>query len=630
MPVVTERHEAQRKVSQGLTILRGIGIVRINTELLSLDQTLHDAARSICENLATELDAIAVRLWLHNPTFYELNLLGQHCADGFEQPFSVESNCLPLRTSIAGMALLERSVIRRQGAIGSLLNLDGTNEPGREQLNALPCALLCIPICPMRKGGREPIGTLNLFLPCGSEDEARTLAGTDDELVFVASLVAATLARADELGRAQTLVELNRIASKLVAPNSDRSFSQRKQTYFENLLKTILAALNANAMSIFTANETVDTIRCCATTGIVGEPNLDKVVYHAGEGITHLVFESGKSINSQNVRSLDGYRGRYAETRRIPPTTKRDPFLAVPLSGESHSTGVIRVLERRCHVNPELLQNFSPYDVAMLDAVAQQVSPVLRLLALHEARDLYVMRMAHQVMQPLAGMIAYTSNMLDGDYGFMGAVLEQKVRFVRAMARASARVVRSSEWVTELKDFRFLGSHPRSRLPLAQYLVERVIDMQPIRREEGIKVHLVDDVQVDRLGDFLVDDLYFEQVVQNVLHNAVKYSYPQTTVEVRASRLGNDLSITVASSGIPILPAESDRIFWDRERGHHAQGYDPNGTGQGLYISRQIMAGFGGSLELVSSELLANVRPPKGLPPPYLSKFRIFLPRAFR
>jgi len=62
--------------------------------------------------------------------------------------------------------------------------------------------------------------------------------------------------------------------------------------------------------------------------------------------------------------------------------------------------------------------------------------------------------------------------------------------------------------------------------------------MQPIRREDDIRIKLVNKDETDRLGHSALDDLYFDQVVQNILHNAVKYSYPYTIVMVTAGRDG--------------------------------------------------------------------------------------------
>ena len=605
-------------------------LARVTEALLSLNEPLPTAALSICEILVRELPCVAARIWLYNPAFDEFDLLGQHAAQRFTDAFRVGRNRLPLDGSTAGKSFEAGTVQRAIDSLADLLNVDDpTHAPTRDVHQEAVC-LVSVPIVPFAAGARgRAIGALNLFLQDG--EGADLLDEESDEVIsFYASTLEAALAHADQISRGRALARLNELAASLVAPDSTIGFEQRKRTYLLNVVRTILDALHANCMSMFGTNATFDTIRCLSTTGIEGHDDPSKIAYRAGEGITWEVFESGQTVNTCNVRSQFGYRGKFAERRTIAPTEQSDPFLAVPLPGETHATGVIRVLERRCHVSPTLLQNFSRYDVATLDAMAKQLGPVLRLLALHDARDLYVTRTAHQVIQPITGIIGYVSNILDHQHGAIPATVEQKLRYVRAMARASARVMQSSAWVTELKDFRFLRSLERKRTGLTAYLLERIIDMQALRRDEGIQVQLVDAERVDELGEFWADDLYFEQVLQNMIHNGVKYSYPHTTNEVRATRSGRDLVVDVSSTGLPVLPAERERIFLDRERGHHAQGYDPYGTGQGLYIARQIMEGFGGRLELLASEPIGHARPPRRhLPAPCLTTFRLLLPGAF-
>jgi signal transduction histidine kinase len=68
------------------------------------------------------------------------------------------------------------------------------------------------------------------------------------------------------------------------------------------------------------------------------------------------------------------------------------------------------------------------------------------------------------------------------------------------------------------------------------------------------------------------------------------------------------------------------------ERGKWAHFLDPNGTGQGLSICRQIMNGFGGKIELLECKpSIINIHIPiKGLPAAHTSIFRISLPEAFK
>jgi len=601
-------------------------------DLLSINRPVPDAALEICRIWRKYLDAPAVRLWLYNKDFEEFDLLACSCKDEFNQAFQNQTNQLAL-DSIEGKAFIEKKVTRIPSVVGN--SEFPRDSAGTDFFKKIP-GLLIVPLLSLEEaeGSSErgaQLGVLDVHV-----EQLKLSHLSDEDLFFLGSLSANTLSRGHALERKQVFAKLTEIALDLVIPESDKTFAERKKTYFSNLIQIILKAVHANCASIFTAEPSFDTIRCCASTGIERENNLQKVVYRKGDGATWTVFEKNEPRNSKNIQndpSVPEYRGKFKEIRAIRPSTDSDPFLAVPMKGQQQgkiATGVIRVLERRCHVKNNRLQNFSQYDVDMLMSIAAHVSPVFRLLSLHEQRQRYVACMAHQVIQPITGIIAYSSNLLDGIYKEPKEIL-QKLHYIRAMARAATRLTQGAEWVAIAKDFKFLVDQPRSGRVLAQYILERINDMQPIREEEGIQFSRLDRGALDRFGLFWCDDLYFDQVVQNVLHNAIKYSYPGTIINLLISKDGQNLIIDVSSTGIPIETDERKRIFADCERGKWAIYMDPNGTGQGLCICRQIMNGFGGSVELIDSRPAKHIHTPKdSLPTASTSTFRIVLPKAFK
>ena len=94
----------------------------------------------------------------------------------------------------------------------------------------------------------------------------------------------------------------------------------------------------------------------------------------------------------------------------------------------------------------------------------------------------------------------------------------------------------------------------------------------------------------------LVDPLRIEQVVTNLLDNAIKFSPSGGTIEVEVSTPNADsVRLAVSDSGIGIWPDRRARIF---ERFYQAHGDDHrSGMGLGLYISHQIVELHGGHIE---------------------------------
>lgn len=122
------------------------------------------------------------------------------------------------------------------------------------------------------------------------------------------------------------------------------------------------------------------------------------------------------------------------------------------------------------------------------------------------------------------------------------------------------------------------------------------------------------DLEVEAPLPVIVDEFRIEQVIANLLTNALRYGAGQP-VSVRVSHRGEDACVEVCDRGMGISAADQARIFQQFER--VASHEVPQGLGLGLYISEQIVRAHGGRIELVS-------QPGEG------SCFSVLLPREPR
>ena len=85
-----------------------------------------------------------------------------------------------------------------------------------------------------------------------------------------------------------------------------------------------------------------------------------------------------------------------------------------------------------------------------------------------------------------------------------------------------------------------------------------------------------------------------EEVVQNLLHNAVKYSPVGGRIDVRVRADAHDAVVTVRDSGIGLAPDEAPHVFERFYRGRGMRRFE--GAGLGLYICQAIVAAHGGRI----------------------------------
>jgi signal transduction histidine kinase len=89
-----------------------------------------------------------------------------------------------------------------------------------------------------------------------------------------------------------------------------------------------------------------------------------------------------------------------------------------------------------------------------------------------------------------------------------------------------------------------------------------------------------------------------EQVLINLLDNALKYSPPTGQVVIRAKEAGSYVEVQVLDEGIGILPEEREAVFDKFQRGGNARNLQLPGTGLGLFICRSIIEAHGGEISV--------------------------------
>lgn len=122
--------------------------------------------------------------------------------------------------------------------------------------------------------------------------------------------------------------------------------------------------------------------------------------------------------------------------------------------------------------------------------------------------------------------------------------------------------------------------------------------------------HVVDDISTSLLTSrihvgtaegsarVMADRDRVQQILQNLLDNALKYSPPETSIDVTLRREAGGVAVRVRDRGIGLPPGSEEEIFKPFGRGPNAAALP--GMGLGLYISRRLAEAHGGRLEVVS------------------------------
>ena len=100
----------------------------------------------------------------------------------------------------------------------------------------------------------------------------------------------------------------------------------------------------------------------------------------------------------------------------------------------------------------------------------------------------------------------------------------------------------------------------------------------------------------------LGDPLRLEQVLQNLIQNAAKYSAADTAISIEVARRDAQAAVAVTDQGIGIPLTALPRLFQRFFRAANVDEQHISGLGIGLYVIKEIVSLHGGSIAVESTE----------------------------
>lgn len=140
----------------------------------------------------------------------------------------------------------------------------------------------------------------------------------------------------------------------------------------------------------------------------------------------------------------------------------------------------------------------------------------------------------------------------------------------------------------------------KETIDLYYMLVQMMDEFYPILSAHGNTANLHADENLRLYGD----PEKLARVFNNILKNAVAYSYPDTAIEITARETDEAVEISFANKGKTIPKQKLESIFEKFFRLDEARGSNTGGAGLGLAIAKEIVEQHGGCLRAESKEEL--------------------------
>jgi signal transduction histidine kinase len=221
----------------------------------------------------------------------------------------------------------------------------------------------------------------------------------------------------------------------------------------------------------------------------------------------------------------------------------------------------------------------------------------IQLDELEAIRTHFLSASAHELKTPLTVIQTYLETLVTD---LADGLSEEQHSFLRV---AYDGVLRLRRLVVDLVDLAALSSGKLrldiGRVELAPLVSGEIQSMEPLAARAGVDLNTDGD---SASGAVRADTARVQQVLRNLLDNAIKFTPAGGSVTVTTSSSDDSVVLSVADTGIGIpadrLPGIFDEFFQASEHDQRSR----RGAGLGLAISRRIVRSLGGRLEAESAE----------------------------
>lgn len=206
----------------------------------------------------------------------------------------------------------------------------------------------------------------------------------------------------------------------------------------------------------------------------------------------------------------------------------------------------------------------------------------------------FVANVSHDFRSPLTSIRGYLEAMLDGT---IPPELYQK--YLGIVLNETERLTKLTNSLLTLNNLNTRGLLlDKSDFDINEIIRKTSASFEGTCRKKNISIELVLTADILYVN---ADMDKIQQVLYNLLDNAIKFSHQNSIIKIETSQKKNKLFVSVKDTGIGI-PKEDLKLIWDRfYKSDLSRGKDKKGTGLGLSIVKEIIYSHGENINVIST-----------------------------
>ncbi len=212
---------------------------------------------------------------------------------------------------------------------------------------------------------------------------------------------------------------------------------------------------------------------------------------------------------------------------------------------------------------------------------------------LDNMRKEFVANVSHELKTPITTIKSYTETLMlddiepDTQKMFLTVIdkeCDRMARLVRDLLQLSNIDYKKTKWV-------------RTSVSLRDIIIDSIKKIHILAHEKNQTIEY--DIE-DNLPNINVDKDGIEQVLLNIISNAIKYTEENGLVKISAKKILNNIVLKIEDNGIGIPKEDMLRLFERFYRVEKGRSRDMGGTGLGLSIAKEILEAHGAKIKLTS------------------------------
>ncbi len=224
-----------------------------------------------------------------------------------------------------------------------------------------------------------------------------------------------------------------------------------------------------------------------------------------------------------------------------------------------------------------------------VNAVAN-VRDISQVRQLENLRETFLAMLGHELQTPLAIIKGYASALAEGKWD--RETLEKGLKIIEEESDNLSRVMTRLLLASRISS----GSSPLHKELLDLAGLARKI----VRRRQALTDRHLFEIQMDNLPPVLADPQLIEEVLANLVDNAIKYSPQGGRISISGEQAHQQVKVTVSDEGIGIPEEGLKHLFERFYRVDREPSQAIKGLGLGLYICKTIIEAHGGTIEVSS------------------------------